>query len=143
MALSKAAQDLEKEFAEYEERRAVRNTPAWMPQPGDKFKAKVIGLRVGGSNSEYGEYPVIVYRNALNGETFAVHAFHTTLREKYREFANGDPQQLIDQEHFVSYLGKQESRTRKDKDGNAQPYHLYDAERVGEENTVIDMNFKF
>lgn len=143
MALSKAAQEIERELAEYEERRKVRQTPPWMPNPGDKFKAEVIGLRVGGVDSEFGTYPIIVYRNALNGETFAVHAFHTTLREKYKEFADGEPKQLIGQEHFVSYAGKQTSRKRKDSAGNPQEYHLYDAEQVGKETTTIEENFAF
>ena len=146
MALSKAAQEIEAEFAAYEERRQVRQTEAWMPEPGTKFKGEVIGLRMGGKTEDmggYGFYPVIVYKDLHDNSTKAVHAFHTVLRDYYKEISNGEPSNLMGKQHFVSYQGSRESGSRKDKDGNPQVYHLYDVEEVGKETQPIDTGFAF
>lgn len=144
--LSKGAQEIEAEFEAYEARRQVRQTDAWMPEVGARFKGEVIGLRQGGSTIEmggYGFYPVIVYKNLADNSTFAVHAFHTTLREHYKELADGEPTNLLGQQHFVSYQGRKASRTRKDKDNKPVEYHLYDVEKVGKESSPIDTGFAF
>lgn len=143
MALNKAAQAIEDEFAAYEERRALRQTEAWMPEPGTTVKGKLVGLRIGGENSEYGVYPVFVYRNLVDGSNFAVHAFHTTIRERYRALAGGVPEALLGQEHFVSYQGVRKSRNRVDKNGQPQEYYLYDVEIVGSQDTQVQEGFAF
>lgn len=146
MALSKAAQDLEKEFAEYEERRRVRQSDAWMPEVGARFKGEVIGLRMGGSPTElggYGLYPVIVYRDFADNSTKSVHAFHTTLREHFKELSDGEPTNLLGQTHFVSYQGRKSSRTRKDSEGKPVQYHLYDVEKDGGVMAPVANDFAF
>lgn len=146
MALSKSATELEKEFTEYEERRRVRQSDAWMPEVGARMKGEVVGLRTGGSLPEmggYGYYPVIVYRDFADNSTKAVHAFHTTLREHYKEMADGEPTKLLGQVHFISYQGKKTSSKRVDSEGKPQTYHLYDVETVGKETAAVAEDFAF
>lgn len=141
----------------YFERKAFRQAPAWMPEEGATIKAEVIGLKMG--LSEYksadhptGEYPIIVYKvigafgknGAITAEpavgtTVSVHAFHTILRNELRDLGTA-----IGKVQWITYEGKQFSRTKKDKDGDPLGYHLYDVENDGE--TAIkgkDENFAF
>lgn len=131
--LSREAQELEEYFA----RKAQRQAPAWMPEPGTTIKAEVIGLRMG--QSEYGAYPIVIYRQE-SGDVVAVHAFHTTLRETLQELGT-----TIGKWQYVSYDGKRASRTRKDSNGEPVQYHLYDVENVGEDSAIqgVDENFSF
>ena len=136
MTLSKAAQELEKEFAEYEERKNQRQAPGWSPEVGSTIKVECIGLRMG--VSEYGTYPIVVYKNLADGSALSVHAFHTILRKKLAELKTD-----IGSVQFLSYLGQQASHTRKDKDGESVQYHNYDVENVGEAITVREEGFTF
>jgi hypothetical protein len=141
VAAAKNTPDADTEAAEYEMRRAIRQAEAWMPEPGAKTKGEVIGLRMGGDPEPigFGYYPVIIYRNLLDsGSYFAVHAFHTTLRERMAELKTD-----IGSTQWLSYQGQKESRTRKDSEGKPQKYYLYDVENVGEELTAKEEGFTF
>ena len=94
--LSKDAADIEAYF----ERKAVRMAEAWMPAPGTTFRGLVIGLRMGGQNSPYGLYPVVVYKDLADNSTKAVHAFHQTLRDKLAELKTD-----IGSIQWISYEG--------------------------------------
>lgn len=124
--LSKAAQEIEKDLAEYQERMMLRQAPAWRPEPKTTICGEVIGLRMG--SSDFGSYPIVIYRNLLTNEIIAVHAFHTILRNKLAELKTD-----IGKQQWITYLGKQASRTRKDKDGEPGEYHNYDVENAGED----------
>lgn len=145
MAISKAAQDIEKELAAYQERQSVRQTEAWRPLKGDTIKGVVTGLRMGGQNSEYGTYPVIIYKVLVGtGETkaddvIAVHAFHTLLRDQLAVLKTD-----IGSVQWVSYQGQRITNKTKDKPEAEQVrYHLYDVENDGEQSAAKEEGFKF
>ena len=117
--------DIEAYFA----RKEMAKAPAWRPDPGTTVKAEVIGLRMG-DGGEYGPYPIVIYRGE-SGNVFAVHAFHTLLRERLAELGT-----TIGLWQYITYEGRRESTKRKDASGNAVQYHDYYAENVGAESTV-------
>jgi hypothetical protein len=148
------------EIEAYFERKAYRQAPAWLPEPGSTLKGEVIGLKLGMSeyktpDSPNGEYPIIIYKvmtalkpidgvlsvdtNVPIGSTVSIHAFHSILRTTLAELGTD-----IGKTQWVTYDGKQASRSRKDKDGNPVEYHLYDVENDGEPAvTGKDEGFKF
>jgi hypothetical protein len=105
----------------YEKSMQIRQAPAWRPTPGTRIRATVIGLRMG--DSEYGKYPIIVYKTHSTNEVVALHAFHTILRERLAEL-----QTDIGADHFITYLGTRPSGSRVDSKGDPVNYHNYDAD---------------
>jgi hypothetical protein len=136
-----------REVEEYFNRKAKRQAPAWMPQPGDTFKGKVIKLHMF-TDSEYGDAPVVTYEVLWSnvpdrlevGATVAFYVFAQVSRERMKELGCD-----LDTVQWVSYDGKTPSRTRKDKDGNAVEYHVFDIENDGQESEVPakEENFAF
>lgn len=120
-----------------DERIALTNAPPWRPsQKGDRIEnVTVVGLKM--MPSEYGAYPKVVYRTQ-DGEYIAVHAFHTVLRNNLAEIGTdiGQVQNLV-------YLGRPLSNTRKNSEGEPQPYENYYAEVAGSEVKIKDEDFKF
>lgn len=136
-AIDKVIEQMEEQDRAYQERRAVRKAAAWMPEEGATVRATVIGLEMRGS--DFGEYPCVIYRKN-DGEVFAVHAFHTILRERLAELKT-----KIGVEQYITYEGQKTSRKRVDSNGNPQIYHDYDVENVGSESSLegVDANFAF
>ena len=124
--------------AELQQRIALATAPAWMPkEKGDTLeKATVIGLQIGHTD-EYGDYPKIVYR-LQDGSFIAVHAFHQVLSDRLKELktAVGSVQTLV-------YLGKQESNSRTDSEGNPQKYHMFYVENDGQRNDDVAKGFSW
>ena len=68
---------------------AIMDAKAWRPKAGDILTAKLVKVRRGGENSEYGTYPVLVFEripgypfpldddNTHDSNYVAFHAFHT------------------------------------------------------------------
>lgn len=133
--LSAEAQEMEDYFA----RREQRNAPPWMPAQGTVLLGTVIGLHM--RESGFGLYPVIVYKTD-GGQVFAVHAFHTVLRERLKELATD-----LGKRQFITYLGKRRKNnaTEQEIKENKADYHHYDAENADEANTVegVSEDFKF
>lgn len=134
--LSKDAADIESYF----ERKAVRMAEAWMPAPGATFRGQVIGLRMGGQNSPYGLYPIVVYKDLADNSVKAVHAFHQTLRDKLAELKTD-----IGSIQWISYEGVRETNESKKRndDENRTRYHLYDVENDGADAVAKEENFTF
>lgn len=111
----------------------IATAPAWRPEVGGNLTGAVAHREI--RTTEYGTYP-IVYIDA-EGTLTAVHAFHQTLRDGFKELApnRGD---------FVSltYVGVKESKN-KDAKGESRKYHHYvvvdpDSELDGAELTWDD-----
>src|SRR3982751_944710 len=79
--------------------KGITNPPAWISEPGTVVRATVIGLKMSEPN-EYGQYPIITYE-AADGSIFAVHAFHTLLRETLQELGT-----KVGSEQILSYDGQ-------------------------------------
>lgn len=149
MAARTAQSDSVADIESYFERKALRQAPAWRPEPGSTIKAEVIGLKMGAG--DYGPYPIIVYKvihatdSTPVGAIVSVHAFHTLLRNKLAELATE-----IGKVQWITYDGKVETNDSKKKratDPNADKteYHLYDVENDGEKVDVTgkDEDFAF
>jgi hypothetical protein len=91
---------------------------AWRPKPGDKLTGAVAHRDT--RTTEYGTYPVVYIAPEGDGPLYAVHAFHTTLKDGLKELA---PQrgQFIE----IHYLGEKDSGKRVDKEGEPVSYHHY------------------
>lgn len=89
---------------------------AWRPAVGDTLTGAVAHMEK--RTTEFGTYP-IVYID-VDGTLTAVHAFHQTLRDGFKELrpSRGD---------FVSitYAGTKASNKRTDSKGEAVEYHHY------------------
>ena len=71
---------------------------AWKPNPGDTLIGVVVDID--SRTTEYGTYPIVTIRDD-DGAEFAVHAFHTVLRN---EFAKRPPR--LGERLGIKYLGK-------------------------------------
>jgi hypothetical protein len=120
----------------------VATAKAWMPKAGDEVTGTLV--HVTGRTSEYGTYPVVylepVDKDGVIGEMIAIHAFHTTLNEGFKELAPARGSTV-----WVAYHGLKESRGRKDKDGKPVEYHHYTvldptAEVVSNDNPFVEGN---
>lgn len=89
---------------------------AWRPAVGDTLTGAVAHMEK--RTTEYGTYPVVYIDR--DGILVAVHAFHQTLRDGFKDLkpSRGD---------FVSitYAGTKESNKRTDSKGDAVEYHHY------------------
>lgn len=125
------------DLAAYLDRKNLRNAPPWMPEPGTTVRGKVIGLTV--AESDYGPYPRVIYRNTVTGEVFAVHAFHSVLRDRLVELKTE-----VGIEQYLSYDGKRKHNKNVDpKTGEPLEYHMYDVENVGQEETSKSDSFSW
>jgi hypothetical protein len=110
----------------------IRSAIAWRPSPGDMLSGTVVKLVA--RESDYGVYPVVVVNTGEPLYT-AVHAFHTILRDAFRELKTKSGDEVV-----VVYQGKIESKNvaGKDKDGNEQKrsYHSYIVIGNGVDSTV-------
>jgi hypothetical protein len=110
----------------------IRSALAWRPSAGDMLEGTVVKLIA--RESEYGIYPVIVMDTGDVMYT-AVHAFHTILRDAFRELKTKSGDQLV-----VVYQGKIESKNSagKDADGTERKrsYHSYIVIGNGIDSTV-------
>lgn len=99
---------------------------AWRPNVGDTLTGAVAHMER--RTTEFGTYPVVFIDH--EGTLTAVHAFHQTLRDGFKELApnRGD---------FVSitYAGTKESNKRTDGKGDPVEYHHY---VVVDPDSVVD-----
>ena len=65
---------------------------------------------------DYGKYPVVIL-DANDGETYAVHAFHTLLFDQLKEIHATPGMNVV-----FSYAGKRE-KNKEEKDGTKRRYH--------------------
>jgi hypothetical protein len=118
------------------ERMALSSAPAWMPEPNSILEGVVTGIRLN-ENSEYGAYPVIVYKKD-DGTFIAFHAFHTLARNMMRELqtAKGKRQR-------IAYLGVQTKNnpTEDEVKKGLDKYNLYYGENVGEVKPDVEIQF--
>lgn len=110
----------------------IRSALAWRPMPGDMLDGKIVKLLA--RESDYGIYPVVVFDTGEPVYT-AVHAFHTILRDAFRELKSGPGDECV-----VVYQGKVESKTAdgKNDDGTEKKrsYHSYIVISNGIDSTV-------
>lgn len=85
---------------------------AWRPEVGDVVEGKISSLSVG--HSDYGQHPIIELTKE-DGTRVAIHAFHTTLRNKLAEVKPKVGNTLA-----VKYFGEVEP-----KSGKGPSYHKY------------------
>lgn len=120
MAAKETLSPSARRIEEFMERKAVATAPAWRPNPGDIFIGTVVGRRMG-EDKGWGEYPIVVYKNADGDGYTSVHAFHTMLREILADLGSEDGQT-----HMLSYDGeriKNDSKEKEEKD--QETYHFY------------------
>jgi hypothetical protein len=96
---------------------AIAMAAAWRPQPGQNLTGAVAHREI--RTTEYGTYPVIYIADADSDSLVAVHAFHQTLRDGFKELA---PQR--GQFVSITYVGEKESKTL-DAKGSPRTYHHY------------------
>lgn len=100
----------------------IKNAEGWRPEAEDMFTGKLVSIRKGGEDSEYGIYPIFVYE--IDNEFRAVHAFHTIIQAQYADIKRDHGLKLGDT-HTVYYGGKGVSRKRVTSTGEPQTYHNY------------------
>lgn len=105
-------------LALYREQMKIEQAPAWRPAPDSTVVGEVIGYRVG-TTTEYGDYPVIVFKDVESGEPFAFHAFHTIAREWVA--TTKPPMGSV---WAMTYNGERTANKVK-ADGETTEYHLY------------------
>ncbi len=66
---------------------------------------------------DYGKYPVIIL-DGSDGETYAIHAFHTLLFNQLQELKAHPGMDVV-----FRYAGKREHNKAVDSDGNKRKYH--------------------
>jgi hypothetical protein len=82
----------------------LRTAPAWRPLPGTTMlNPTVVGVRRG-DGGQYGPYPILVVETPA-GEVWAIHAFHTLLRNQLTEL-RPTPGTLIES---ITYVGRNET----------------------------------
>lgn len=88
------------------EKDGFEHAAAWRPEPGDIIRGTVTELAWG--YSEYGEYPIVILQSNSGGESVAIHAFHTALRQRIEKLKplSGDPL-------AVKFLGDVKSKDGK------------------------------
>lgn len=97
--------------------------PAWRPEPGETLAFEVLKLKMG-PDSGYGPYPIFVVKELESGDIVAIHAFHTMLRERFREMGVKPGFKGV-----VTYLGERVKNSAKDDDDRPDDrYHMYYAE---------------
>src|SRR5690348_14851175 len=102
------------EFTEYAK---IRSAKAWRPEPGDTITGSVV--KVIGRTSEFGSYPIAVLDTGSKEYT-AVHMFHTLLREQAKDVKLSSGHDVS-----IAYVGRVESKKRRDADGKPVKYHNY------------------
>lgn len=134
------AEKLSRELEEYFERKSQNTAPAWLPEPGTTRVGTVTALRMG-QDMGYGAYPIITYKGD-DGVYFAVHAFHTLLRNRLSELET-----TIGKRQILSYDGKRRKSKATDEEiaKGLADYHFYYIENAGEENSVtgVEEGFSF
>ena len=110
----------------------IRSALAWRPSAGDMLDGTVVKLIA--RESEYGVYPVVILDTGDALYT-AVHAFHTILRDAFRELKTKSGDELV-----VVYQGKIESKNSAGKDADGKEikrsYHSYIVIGNGIDSTV-------
>jgi hypothetical protein len=76
----------------------------WRPEPGEKLTGTVEDITTGGG--DFGRYPIVVL-STKDGEKFAVHAFHHTLKNRLVEMRPKVGHTLT-----ITYLGETEQFDR-------------------------------
>lgn len=106
------------EMEAFYERAQIAQAPAWRPEVGDVLTGEIIGFRLG-HTSEFGDYPIIVFRTSAGPISF--HCFHGIVRDRLRELKPSKGDNLT-----VQYLGKRLKNGDEDKPPADQThYHLY------------------
>ena len=96
----------------------IESAHAWRPVPGSILEGFLVAVVK--RTSEYGTYPVLIIDDGENEALHAFHAFHSISRDKLRELKPARGERIT-----IAYPGPQESRKRKDANGNPVTYHPY------------------
>jgi hypothetical protein len=128
------------ELEAYFARMEMATAPAWRPESGDTIVGEIVGLKMG-DGGEYGPYPIVVLKTigGTGGPMhFAVHAFHTLLREALKELKVEMGSRIV-----ITYLGTMEKNVQKDPE-KPQSYHMYYVEDFDKAQSAdVDENFSF
>lgn len=118
MTNSKTADHVQ-ELEDYFARRELAKAPAWRPEPKTTVVGTVIALTM--RDSGYGLYPVVSYKGD-DGTVFAVHAFHTLLRQMLAELKTE-----IGSKQIITYEGKRQKTnpTEEEIKKGLDSYHDY------------------
>lgn len=111
----------------------VMTAVAWRPNPGDTLTGAVVHREM--RTTEFGTYPVVFLDNG-EGALVAVHAFHTTLKDGFKEAAPSRGEFIS-----VTYAGLKESNKRKDSKGEPVEYHHYAVYRPDETVDAGDLDW--
>lgn len=115
----------------------ISNAPAWLPEKDDLLIGELVGVRKG--ESEYGVYPVLVFKELETGEYTAFHAFHGMARDRMAELKPS-----IGTVMNILYLGTRETNKTKGSD-DPTVYNLY-VINLGDGSEVVntlDTEFDF
>lgn len=101
----------------------IRQAKAWKVTEEDAEKSGSGIVALAGTifaivprTGDYGRYPVVIL-DANEGETYAIHAFHTLLFNSLREIKAGPGMDVV-----FTYAGKRE-KNKEEKDGSKNKYH--------------------
>lgn len=109
MTAAKKETGIEAAIAAAREEMRLAKAPAWNIEniPGTEIIGTVVGTRVG-TTEKYGDYPIYVAED-LNGDIYALHAFHTLLQDGMKDIVKGDM-------FMANYIGRKvfNDETRND-----------------------------
>lgn len=112
----------------------VMMATAWRPNPGDTLTGAVVHREL--RTTEHGTYPVVYFAvDGIDG-LIAVHAFHTTLKDGFKELAPTRGEFVS-----ITYAGMKESNKRTDSKGEPVEYHHYAVYRPDETIESGDMGW--
>lgn len=65
---------------------------AWRPSVGDVIIGRVLRVTIGGTESAFGSYPIVMIQRDYDGQCINVHSFHRVLRRELarQEVGEGD-----------------------------------------------------
>lgn len=106
---------------------SVTKNGGWQPEPGDVLTGEIVDISVGGRDSEYGRYPIVVLSTKDSGDV-AVHAFHYDLKNRLR-----DMRPKVGHTLTVAFLGSEELTDKNGDpviadDGTVKTMHRYTVE---------------
>lgn len=99
----------------------IKAAKAWRPADGDRITGTIVAIVP--RDGDYGRYPIVVLDTGTDPLT-AVHAYHGVLLTELRDMKAAPGMDIA-----IAYNGRQESRKRKDADGDAVRYHGYSVVR--------------
>lgn len=120
---------------------AMLNAPSWRPEANTTLTAHLCMVRRGGETSEYGVYPILVFKRAdkfpfpVDGEYVAFHAFHSVARDQIAALRPNPADMPLMTIHYVGRV--RFGKTVLDEVG--EPIYVEDPSKSDYENfTVIN-----